>query len=84
MIAINQSIFPQLAFEWVGLIFTVVILGGIGNLLGAVGAGVLIGLVSGVVGVAWTPQGSPLVVFVALIIALLFRPNGLFGRLGSG
>lgn len=83
LIAINQSIFPQLAFEWIGLIFTVVILGGIGNLLGAVAAGVLIGAVSGVVGVAWTPQGSPLVVFVALIIALLVRPNGLFGRLGT-
>jgi branched-chain amino acid transport system permease protein len=83
LIAINQSIFPQLAFEWVGLVFTVVILGGIGNLLGAVAAGVLIGLVSGVVGVAWTPEGSPLVVFVALIVALLFRPNGLFGRLGT-
>lgn len=83
LIAINQSIFPQLAFEWIGLIFTVVILGGIGNLLGAVAAGVLIGAVSGVVGVAWTPQGSPLVVFVALIVALLVRPNGLFGRLGT-
>jgi branched-chain amino acid transport system permease protein len=83
LIAINQSIFPQLAFEWVGLVFTVVILGGIGNLLGAVAAGVLIGLVSGIVGVAWTPQGSPLVVFLALITALLVRPNGLFGRLGS-
>ena len=83
LVAINQSLFPQLAFEWIGLIFTVVILGGIGNLLGAVAAGVLIGAVSGVVGVAWTPQGSPLVVFVALIIALLVRPNGLFGRVGT-
>jgi branched-chain amino acid transport system permease protein len=83
LIGINQALFPQLAFEWVGLIFTVVILGGIGNLLGAVAAGLLIGLVSSLVGVAWTPQGSPLVVFLLLILALLFRPNGLFGRLGT-
>jgi branched-chain amino acid transport system permease protein len=83
LIGINQSIFPQLAFEWVGLIFTVVILGGIGNLLGAVGAGILIGVISGVVGVAWTHQGAPLVVFLVLILALIVRPNGLFGRLGS-
>jgi branched-subunit amino acid ABC-type transport system permease component len=48
-----------------------------------VGAGILIGLVSSLVGVAWTPQGSPLVVFGLLILALLFRPNGLFGRLGT-
>ncbi|MGZ4353698.1 MAG: branched-chain amino acid ABC transporter permease [Gaiellaceae bacterium] len=83
LIAINQSIFPQLAFEWVGLVFTVVILGGIGNLLGAVGAGILIGVLSSVVGVAWTHQGAPLVVFLVLILALIFRPDGLFGRLGS-
>ena len=83
LIGINQAVFPQLAFEWVGLIFAVVILGGIGNLLGAVGAGILIGLVAGLVGVAWTPQGAPLVVFLLLILALLFRPNGLFGRLGA-
>jgi branched-chain amino acid transport system permease protein len=83
LIGINQAVFPQLAFEWVGLVFTVVILGGIGNLLGAVGAGILIGLVTGLVGVAWTPQGAPLVTFLLLILALIFRPNGLFGRLGT-
>jgi branched-chain amino acid transport system permease protein len=83
LIGINQAVFPQLAFEWVGLIFAVVILGGIGNLLGAVGAGILIGFVAGIVGVWWTPQGAPLVVFLLLILALLFRPNGLFGRLGT-
>jgi branched-chain amino acid transport system permease protein len=83
LIGINQSIFPQLAFEWVGLVFTVVILGGIGNLLGAVAAGVIVGVISSVVGVAWTHQGAPLVTFLVLILALLFRPNGLFGRLGG-
>jgi branched-chain amino acid transport system permease protein len=83
LIGINQAVFPNLAAEWVGLIFTVVILGGIGNLLGAVAAGILIGFVSSQVGVIWTPQGAPLVVFSCLILALLFRPNGLFGRLGA-
>lgn len=83
LVGINQAVFPQLAFEWIGLIFTVVILGGIGNLLGSVGAGILIGFVAAIVGVWWTPQGAPLVVFLLLILALLFRPNGLFGRLGA-
>ena len=46
-------------------------------------ATILIGLVTSVVGVAWTHQGAPLVTFGALILCLLFRPNGLFGRLGS-
>ena len=83
LVALNQSLFPQLPYEWVGLVFTIVILGGIGNLLGAVAAGILVGVVSSVVGVAWTHQGAPLVTFLLLILALLFRPNGLFGRLGA-
>jgi len=83
LIGINQAVFPQLAFEWIGLIFAVVILGGIGNLLGAVAAGILIGFVTSIVGVAWTPQGAPLITFLLLILALIFRPNGLFGRLGT-
>ena len=83
LIGINQAVFPQLASEWVGLVFAVVILGGIGNLLGAVAAGILIGLVYSQVSVAWDPLGAPLVVFLLLVLALLFRPNGLFGRLGG-
>ncbi len=83
LIGINQAVFPELASEWVGLVFTIVILGGIGNLLGAVAAGILIGVVYSQVSVAWNPLGAPLVVFFLLILALLFRPNGLFGRLGS-
>jgi branched-chain amino acid transport system permease protein len=83
LIGINQAVFPELASEWVGLVFTIVILGGIGNLLGAVAAGILIGVVYSQVSVAWDPLGAPLVVFCLLILALLFRPNGLFGRLGG-
>jgi branched-chain amino acid transport system permease protein len=83
LIGINQAVFPELAAEWVGIVFTVVILGGIGNLLGAVAAGILIGLVYSQVSVAWEPLGAPLIVFLVLILALLFRPNGLFGRLGG-
>ena len=83
LIGINQAVFPQLAAEWVGIVFAVVILGGIGNLLGAVAAGILIGVVYSQVSVAWDPLGAPLVVFFLLILALLFRPNGLFGRLGG-
>ena len=49
----------------------------------AVGLGILIGLVYSQVSVAWDPLGAPLVVFLLLILALLFRPNGLFGRIGG-
>ena len=83
LIGINQAVFPQLAYEWVGIVFAVVILGGIGNLLGAVAAGILIGLVTSDgrrrVDAARARRSSS---SSRLILALLFRPNGLFGRLG--
>lgn len=81
-VAIGGGIFPGLAVEWFGIVFTVVILGGIGNLLGAVAAALLVGVVSGLTASAWSPAAAPLVTFVLLIVALLFRPEGLFG--GSG
>lgn len=81
-VAIGGGIFPGRAIEWFGIVFTVVILGGIGNLLGAVVAALLVGLVSAVTSTAWSPAAAPLVTFALLIVALLFRPDGLFG--GSG
>ena len=56
--------------------FAVVILGGIGNVAGTLLAGLLVGALSGVVSVVWSPAAAPLVVFSAVILALLFRPQG--------
>src|SRR3972149_5015738 len=58
LVGINSGLLPQLAFEWVGIIFTVVILGGIGNLPGAVGAGRPLRAVSGVGGGAGGAPGG--------------------------
>lgn len=79
LVGISSGIFPELAFEWFGIVFTVVILGGIGSVLGVVVAGVLVGALSGVVATVWQPAVAPLVVFVVLVLALLFRPHGLLG-----
>jgi branched-chain amino acid transport system permease protein len=37
-------------------------------------------LVAGVVSVAWSPSAAPFVVFSAIVVALLFRPQGVFAR----
>jgi branched-chain amino acid transport system permease protein len=57
-----------------------VILGGIGSLLGAVGAGLLVGAVSGATATLWQPSYALLVTFLVLVLALIFRPHGLFGH----
>jgi branched-chain amino acid transport system permease protein len=78
--ALGSSISPTAPFGWVGIVFAVVILGGIGNALGTLAAGVLVGAASGVVTVVWSPATAPLAVFSAVVIALLVRPEGLFTR----
>ena len=72
--------------------FTAAVLGGIGNIAGAMGGGVLLGLFEGVgpllilggLGIPGASQLKDAVAFVALVLVLIFRPSGLFGeRLGS-
>lgn len=79
-VAMSQALFPSLAVEWFGIVFPVVILGGLGSTIGALAAGIIIGVVAAVATVAAGPSMAPLITFVILILTLLFRPNGLFAR----
>jgi branched-chain amino acid transport system permease protein len=81
--ALGGSMTPSTALEWVGLVFAVVILGGIGNVVGTLVAGALVGMVAGLVTVLWSPLAAPLVVFSLVVLALLFRPRGLFAPGGA-
>jgi len=76
-IAVGQTLFPGLAVSWFGIVFSVVILGGLGHTVGALTAGVTVGVAAGASAVIWGPLAAPLVTFVILIAALLFRPEGL-------
>ncbi|MBX6391710.1 MAG: branched-chain amino acid ABC transporter permease [Frankia sp.] len=75
--ALGNALTPETAFEWFGVVFAVVILGGIGQVVGTLVAGIGVGVLSGVVSVVWSPTTSPFVVFAAIILALLLRPRGL-------
>jgi branched-chain amino acid transport system permease protein len=79
---LSNSLTPAVAYEWFGIVFAVVILGGIGNLLGTLIAGIGVGVLSGLVSVIWSPSTEPFVLFLAIILALLLRPHGLFARRG--
>jgi branched-chain amino acid transport system permease protein len=64
-----------------GLIaFTAAVMGGIGNLQGAVLGGIIIGCIQQIsdnrIGTAWTPA----IVFAYLILIMVFRPQGLLGE----
>jgi branched-chain amino acid transport system permease protein len=60
--------------------FTVVILGGMGNVGGAAIAGLLLGVTESLTSAYITNGARDGVGFILVILALLFRPQGLFGR----
>lgn len=70
-----------------GLIaFTAAVMGGIGNLKGAVAGGLIIGVIQAIsdggdfLGIKLGPEWTPAVVFSVLILVMVFKPSGLFGE----
>jgi branched-chain amino acid transport system permease protein len=80
LVAVSGTLFPQLAEQWIGMVFAVVILGGVGSPTGALVAALMVGAATGLATVAWGPSAAPLVAFILLIAVLLWRPYGLFGK----
>ena len=61
--------------------FVVIVVGGMGSLLGAVVAGLLIGQVVGLT-TLFIPKAADIMVFMVMAVVLLVRPSGLFGEAG--
>lgn len=71
---------PNSGYDLISRLLTIVILGGLGSIGGALGAAVFMLVLEDVVAVAWSPTWSALVFFAVLVAVLTFRPAGLFGR----
>jgi branched-chain amino acid transport system permease protein len=71
-------------YDLISVLLSVVLLGGLGSIGGAVLGGVALGVISSVAAVAWSPTWSGMTFFVALLLVLLLRPQGLFGRVERG
>lgn len=61
------------------VVFAVVVIGGMGSILGAICTGLMLGLLEGLTKV-FLPEMTSIVVFVVMVIVLIVRPAGLFGR----
>ncbi len=61
------------------IIFAVVVIGGLGSIMGSIVTGFIAGLFEGLTKVFY-PEASSTVVFIIMIIILLIRPQGLFGK----
>ena len=73
-----RGLSPQMGVDMLGIAFVVVALGGLGNLLGAIVAGLIIGVAQAIVAAYWT-EASTVVIFAVMAAVLLVRPQGLFG-----
>ncbi|GBU15500.1 branched-chain amino acid ABC transporter permease [Polaromonas sp.] len=70
---------PLMGSNLIIVVFAVVVIGGMGSILGSVVSGLGLGLIEGMTRVFY-PEASNIVVFVIMVIVLMIRPNGLFGK----
>ncbi|MFM8613838.1 MAG: branched-chain amino acid ABC transporter permease [Alphaproteobacteria bacterium] len=73
------SVNPQMGTNLIIVVFAVVVIGGMGSILGSVLTGFGLGIVEGLTKVFY-PEASSTVIFIIMVIVLLARPAGLFGR----
>src|SRR5215475_314208 len=69
---------PLMGVDMLGIAFVVVALAGLGNLPGAIVAGIMVGVAQSLVALVW-PEASVAVIFAVMAAVLLVRPQGLFG-----
>jgi branched-chain amino acid transport system permease protein len=70
---------PQMGANLIIVVFAVVVIGGMGSILGAILTGFGLGVVEGLTKVFY-PEASNTVIFVIMVIVLLIKPAGLFGK----
>jgi branched-chain amino acid transport system permease protein len=76
----TNSFNPNSGYDLISRLLTIVILGGLGSIGGALVAAIFMLVLQDVVAVAWSPVWSTLVFFAVLVVVLTARPQGLFGR----
>jgi branched-chain amino acid transport system permease protein len=82
LLAPIYTVYPQMGVEMILLAFIVVILGGMGSMGGSVVAAFIIGMAQSVFTLWMNPQRVAIAIFGIMIVVLIARPRGLFGREG--
>ena len=70
---------PLMGSNLIIVVFAVVVIGGMGSIMGSILTGLALGVIEGLTRVFY-PEGSATVVFVVMVVVLLLRPAGLFGK----
>jgi branched-chain amino acid transport system permease protein len=82
LLAPIYSVFPTMGRDFVLIAFSVVIIGGMGSIKGAVLAGLLLTQVQALSSLYISPVWSDPLLFGIMVLVLMWRPQGLFGKLG--
>jgi branched-chain amino acid transport system permease protein len=72
---------PASSYDLIYRLLVIIVLGGMGSLRGALIASLVMVVIGDVTALVWSPLWSSTVFFVLLVVLLVFRPQGLFGRL---
>lgn len=75
------SVNPNMGTNFINTVFAVVVIGGMGSIMGSVITGFGLGIIQGLTKVFWS-EASETVIFFVMVIVLLTRPRGLFGKAG--
>jgi branched-chain amino acid transport system permease protein len=77
---IIQPVIPSVGRDYIGRIFAICVLGGLGSLPGTLIAAILLGVIESITSTFYGPSWAPAVSFGILLLTLAVRPSGLFGR----
>lgn len=80
ILVVIQPVQPAIGREYIGLVFAVCVLGGLGSIRGALAAAFVLGLAESFTSTFAGPSWAPAVSFGLLLATLAFKPSGLFGR----
>ena len=73
------AVTPGMGSNLLIVVFAVVVIGGMGSIMGAIITGLAMGLIEGLTKVFY-PEAANTVIFVIMVLVLLMRPAGLFGK----
>jgi len=74
------AFYPSVHLDWIGRLFAIVVLGGMGSVTGAFLGAYLVAIAESLVSLLFGISWSPLVGFLVIILVLLYRPGGLMGQ----
>jgi len=80
LLIVIQPVEPSVGREYIGRVFAICVLGGLGSLPGTVIGAMLLGILESFTSTFYGPSWAPAVAFSVLLLTLAFRPAGLLGR----